>query len=252
MKINYSNKLNAYYTTAAAVTALPANVAKIHTLAQVQARREGVANAKAYALEALGDVAFEVGATVHAYAVVAGELALEGRVDFSRSLIVRGRASSVLARTRDILAAATEQLTNLADYGVTQEQLTDFEAKINAFDAAHTKPRQQVTKASVATRSLEVRFRATDTILKQRLDKLVVGFKASAPAFYKNYQAARTIVDLTGSRPPAPSPARRRNRPEASAGRPRPGWSANIDSATRGDVPCPDLAIGASPREGRP
>jgi hypothetical protein len=36
---------------------------------------------------------------------------------------------------------------------------------------------------------------------------LVVRFKASAPAFYKNYQAARTIVDLAGSRPPAPAPA---------------------------------------------
>lgn len=227
MKINYSNKLNAYQTVAAvladyeatwqglpalvaAATALNANIAEIHALAQAQASREGVANEKSYALAALGDVAFEVGAAVHAYAVVAGELALEGRVDFSRSLIVRGRASSVLARTRDILAAATEQLANLADYGVTQAQLTDFEAKIDAFEAAHTKPRQQVTKASVATRSLEVRFRATDAILSKRLDKLVVRFKASAPAFYKNYQAARTIVDIPGSHHPAtstPTPA---------------------------------------------
>lgn len=154
----------------------------------------------------MGDAAFEVGAAVHAYAVVAGELALEGRVDFSRSIIARGRAASVLARTRDILAAATEQLTNLADYGVTQAQLTDFAAKIEAFAEVHTKPRQQVNKTSVATRTLEVQFRATDAILSKRLDKLVVRFKTSAPAFYKNYQAARPIVDRPGSRPPATTP----------------------------------------------
>lgn len=224
MKINYSNKLNAFQTVAAvlaeyqatwqtlpafvvAAGALTDNIAEIHALAQEQASREGAANAKAYGLEALGDVAFEVGAAVHAYAVVAGELALEGRVDFSRSLIVRGRAASVLARTRDILAAATEQLANLADYGVTQAQLTDFAARIEAFDALHTKPRQQVTKTSVATRNLEVRFRATDVLLNKRLDKLVVRFKTSDPAFYKNYQAARTIVDLPGSRHPAGTPA---------------------------------------------
>lgn len=61
MKINYSNKLNAYQTVAAvlaeyqatwqalpalvvAATALNANIAEIQTLAQAQARRAGVAN----------------------------------------------------------------------------------------------------------------------------------------------------------------------------------------------------------------
>lgn len=47
-------------------------------------------------------------------------------------------------------------------------------------------------------------------ILSQRLDKLVVQFKTSAPEFFNAYQTARAIVDLPATRktdvPPAPAP----------------------------------------------
>jgi hypothetical protein len=224
MKIKQTNKLNAYQTLQAVLAehqtvwqTLPAfvtaageftaTIPQIHTLAQTQASREGVANEKAYALDALGDAAFEVGAAIHAYAVVTQEFALEGRVDFSRSSIVMGRATSVLARTRDIHAAATEQLANLADYGVTTAMLTDLQNKITAFETVQTKPRQQVAKGSAATRSMEARFKTADTILNKRLDKLVVRFKTSAPDFYTAYQTARSIVDIPGSHKPAKAPA---------------------------------------------
>jgi hypothetical protein len=54
---------------------------------------------------------------------------------------------------------------------------------------------------------LEARFKTADTILNKRLDKLVVRFKTSAPDFYNAYQTARSIVDIVGSRKPAPTPA---------------------------------------------
>lgn len=229
MKIRLTNKLRSYQTVEAVLAeyqttwqSLPAFVTavgeftaiipNIHTLAQTQASREGFANEKAYALEALGDAAFEVAAAVHAYAVTTQEFALEGRVDFSRTSIVMGREASILARARDIHAVATEELANLADYGVTTARLTDLLTKIEAFADAQSKPRQQIAKGSAATRSLEARFQTADTILNKRLDKLVVRFKTSAPDFYNAYQTARSIVDIPGSHKanatptPAPQP----------------------------------------------
>ena len=83
-----------------------------------------------YALASLGNTAFEIGAAVHAFAVTTQDFALEGRVDFSRSTIVNGRESSVLARARDIHAAATAVGGDLVDFGITPAKLLAFKKKI--------------------------------------------------------------------------------------------------------------------------
>jgi hypothetical protein len=217
MNSNQSNKLRAYQavelvleTNQTTWAGLPAFVtaagefsgviAEILALAQTQASREGAANEKAYALEALGDAAFEVGAALHAYAVTLQDFALEGRVDFSRSTIVYGREAAVLARVRDIHAAATEQLAKLADYGITQAKLTALKKKIDAFEASLARPRQQIAAGSAATQSLQGKFNEADEILNKRLDKLVYQFKGSAPDFFNAYRTARSIVDIRGTR----------------------------------------------------
>ena len=223
MNSNQSNKLRAYQavelvleTHAAAWASLPAFATavgeftavlpEINALAQTQASREGASNEKAYALAALGNAAFEVGAAVHAFAVTTQDYALEGRVDFSRSTIGYGREASVLARVRDIHAAATANLAKLADYGVSQTKLTALRKKIDAFEASLARPRQQIAESSAATQTLSQQFTAADTILNKRLDKLVYQFKATAPDFFNAYQTARSIVDLRGSRKPNDTP----------------------------------------------
>lgn len=146
---------------------------------------------------------------VHAFAVTTEDFALEGRVDFSRSTLVYGREAAVLARVRDIHAAATTHLAKLADYGITQAKLTALKKKIDAFEAALAKPRQQIATSSAATQTLAQQFTMADTILNKRLDKLVYQFKDSAPDFFNAYQTARSIVSLRGPRKTndTPSPA---------------------------------------------
>jgi len=220
MNTKQTNKLRAYQTVQAvlethetvwqtlpafanAVTEFADLLPEIQTLARTQLSREGLSQEKNYALAALGDAAFEVGAAIHAYAVTTQDYALEGRVDFSRSTIVMGRTASVLARTRDIHAVATEQLANLADYGITTAKLTAFKKKIDAYEASLSKPRHQIATSSAATLNLQTQFNAADAILNKRLDKLVFQFKAAAPEFVKAYQTARVIVDIPGSHKPA-------------------------------------------------
>lgn len=221
-----SNKLRAYQTVElvldtqkttweslpAFVTAVgnfTAVIPEIQTQAQTQASREGASNEKAYALASLGNTAFEIGAAVHAFAVTTQDFALEGRVDFSRSTIVNGRESSVLARVRDIHAAATASLASLADYDITQTKLTAFKMKIEAFEATLGKPRQQIATSSATTQTLSQQFSEADKILNKRLDKLVLQFKDAAPDFFNAYQTARSTVDIRGTRKvnkPTPAP----------------------------------------------
>ena len=231
MKTTQNNKLRSYGATQAVLdthetkwTTLPAFAAgvgkfnsivtEINDLAQTQASRTGASNEKSYALNSLGDAAFEAGAAVHALAVSEQNFALEGRVDFSRSSVTLGRESSVVSRCRDIHAAATEHVADLADYGITPAKLTAFKKKIDAFEVSMSKPRQQVAESAAATITLAERFKDADEVLNKCLNKLVYQFKDSAPDFFNEYQSARTVVDIRGGRKtnkttptPTPQPA---------------------------------------------
>ena len=175
-------------------------IPEITDTVQVQASRIGTAGEKAAALEALGNAVHEVGGAVFSFAEDNEDHELKGRVDFSRTDITDGRESEIVARCRDILSAASANIDSLADYGVNQAKLGGLKKKIDAFEQLHTKPRQNIATSSAATKRMPKLFGKADGIIKRRLDKLVVQFKESAPDFYNEYQAARSIVDNPGGR----------------------------------------------------
>ena len=90
-----------------AVTELAGISEEIEACAKCQATKDGATDAKLSALEALGDIAFEVAAGVKAYASKQGDKFLAGKVSFSRSALASGSASKVIARAETIFDAAT-------------------------------------------------------------------------------------------------------------------------------------------------
>ena len=101
-------------------------------------------------------------------------------------------------------------MANLADNGITAAKLTALKKKIEAFELVQPKPRNRVNKGSAATQALEELFRETGTLLRKRLDKLVLQFAETAPAFVNEYESARVVVDARGPAKakvqPAPTP----------------------------------------------
>jgi hypothetical protein len=229
MEIEQSNKLRSYKALAAvletykttwtplpafgkAVTEFNGLIEEINQQAQIQLESEQATEEKVSVLKALGTAAYEVSAAVQAYAVETGDLALEARVDFSRSAITLGKEDEVLSRCWGIHALATEQLANLSDHGITAAKLTALKKKIEAFETVQPKPRNRVNKGTAATRALEILFRDAGTVLRKRLDKLAPQFKDSAPEFVEEYDSARVVVDIRGplkveKSTPAPTPA---------------------------------------------
>ena len=183
---------------AEAVTEFRDVIPEIHGLAQVQANGVGAVEEKQAAFDDMVGAAEETAAATHAYAVKAGEHELTVRVDYSRSDIEDGRESEVVTRCRDIHAAANDNLADLAGYGVTAAKLTAFKKKTDTFEGLQPKPRQRIAKRRAATKSLPQRFGSADLILGDRMDKLALQFKGSAPDFFNEYQAARAIVDNPG------------------------------------------------------
>ena len=217
MKSTQSNKLKRYQTLngvlvehedtwqslpafVRAVDALGAVVPQITGAAQTQLSMPDAAGEKLAARGVLGGAAHEIAAAVFSWAEENEDVQLMGRVNFSVTDILKGRDSKVIARCRDIHAAASENVDSLEDAGVTPAKLTALKKKIDAFEDLQTKPRQNVAKRSAATKAMPAMFRKADRVIGRRLDKLVVQFKDSAPDFYNAYQTARVVVDNPGAR----------------------------------------------------
>lgn len=216
MNSTQSNKLSSYLAVqgvlngsevwkglaafAAGADELEEHIASIQTLVQTQTSQNGAAAEKAQAFQVLVDAAFETAAATRACAVASSNRELARRVDFSRSDVGKGRDTEVVARCQDILAAATENLASLADYGITQAKLTALKKKVEGFQAVQAKPRQGRATSSSATKELAKLFREVDELLSERLDALAVQFKDSQAAFYNEYTTVRSIVRTPGGR----------------------------------------------------
>ncbi|GAA5484767.1 hypothetical protein [Haloferula sargassicola] len=82
----------------------------------------------------------------------------------------------------------------LANYGVSAEQLEQFDAAVENYQGLIGSPRVAIAKRSAHTVSLPelfVQLRASH----DRLDRLAVIFRKTAPDFLAAYEAARVIVD---------------------------------------------------------
>jgi len=158
----------------------------------------GASQAKKLAVAALNSAAWEIIGAVASYADDIADAELAAKVNYAESEITKGKTSDVVARCKNIHAAATEHLTALGKYGVTTAKLTAFKKKIDAYDKLKVAPRDNVITRRAAGGLQEQFVRSATAILRDKLDRLVVQFKAANPAFYEEYYAARVVVDSRG------------------------------------------------------
>jgi hypothetical protein len=155
----------------------------------------GATDARKMTMQALVRAGLEVAGAIHSYATEAEDGELAARVRFSESSLARGGPAQLAARCRAIAALAAENLASLADANISQAKLTAFGKKIEAAEKGALKPRESTVRRSAANQALARLRRKGNTILKGRVDKLMVPFRETQPEFYGEYKAARRIVD---------------------------------------------------------
>lgn len=223
MKTEQKNKLVAYIAAEAVLRAnasvanvpgLPVKlaafsnrIAEIHELALIQGQPLTVSRAKREALFAsMNQLAMKVAAAVMNVARDRKSEELAAAVQFKRSTLRYARPPERLWLARRVLTAAQSVAEGLATYGVTPETLAEFQARIDAASDGVHMARTTVTARRAATERLRVMLRETDAMLREELDPLVEQLAEQQPQFHADYRAAREVVDVPGSRPPAESP----------------------------------------------
>lgn len=151
----------------------------------------------------------EIGDQLAALASKTTNVSLAAQVDLTRSGVGKLPADDLENTGRRVSAAATANLTALADYGIVQADVTALDALTTRFHGTKTGPRMAIATRAAETATLPDAIDNVTTILRDRLDKQMTKFRASQPEFYAGYQSARVIVSRggNGATPPAPAPA---------------------------------------------
>lgn len=184
-----------------AADALSEHIETIDSLAQSgNGNTTGLTADKRTARDTMTAATLEIAGAVAAYASETGSGELHAKVDYSISDLRRVRDTLIGGVCLNIHNAAKDNLDDLGDYGMTTKKLTDFKAKIDAYNGTVSKPRTAKSNSSATGKLLKAEFAATDTVLSKRLDRLMTQFKTTQPAFFGAYTTARLIVDNPASR----------------------------------------------------
>lgn len=169
----------------------------INTQAQKQETGpQGATASKEAGWNVMANTGNSIRSKVQNYASVAGNEELFVNVNFSFSKLRKTRANRAIERARIILEQATGVIANLGDYGVTQQNLDDFEDIIEIFEGLAGGPKRVISERKSATDILKrTLFKECEKVLNDQLDKAMENFKESAPQFYADYFNARRLDD---------------------------------------------------------
>ena len=172
-----------------------ANIADINVAAQQEAAViTGITIDKNQSKQTLCNLTTEMAAMIYAYAATVGNNTLKMEVDFPVSALMKLRDDQLVPRCQNVRETGEANLAALADYGVTAANLQAVQAAIDDYSAIIAKPRTAIIDRKMQGAAIDGLFEANDSILKDRMDKLVIAFKAANPEFVQTYEAMRRVV----------------------------------------------------------
>jgi len=172
----------------------------------------GAGDAKSLAETLLEDAAYKLARALANHFTKTGDLDNLGKVDFTRTEIVRLRNQNLLDQSTAIrdLGTATVTEPSADGRGVTAARVAKLTAAIGAFKNVMNLPRGQVVNRSTLKKEVETDVAALVTDVSN-MDDLVLQFDGTddGKRFNEAWKHARMIVNIGGSHSsgPVPTPA---------------------------------------------
>jgi hypothetical protein len=181
------------------VNKLKSKVKEIETesLRQSKADRKGATDEKQEAETELVNRTVTVANVLSVLAADTKNSTLSEKVKVTKSMLYQQHNSVALNIARRVLAEAQANAGSQDAYGLSKDALTALETAIARYETLIVAPRVVVTGSKQVTSNIARLFAETDTLLNDRLDKLMSLFKLSAPDFYAIYFNARNIINTS-------------------------------------------------------
>ena len=195
------------------VAALKANNAIIAGKANEQeTAMDGAAAVKNKIKRDLEDKILEVADQLSSLAAKNKDVTLGAQVELSLSVLDKLDDDDLEAKGKNVSALATANLAALADYNITQADVTALDGLVTSWGKVKTAPRTAIAKRSGQTKTLPQAISDNTSLLRTQRDKQMTKFKRTNPEFFAGYHAARVIIHRRSHHaakqpvPPAPAP----------------------------------------------
>ena len=177
--------------------------------AQAEAATGGAGDAKSSAETVLEDAAYVLARALAIHFKKTGDLDRHGKVDVTKSEIMKLRTQELVNKTtaiRDLGTAAVSE-AGAAGRGVTAARVAALTAAITGFSNVMSTPRGQIVNRSALLKEVETDVAALLEKVSD-MDDLVVQFDGSEPGkrFIEAWKRARIIVDSGGGGGTTPTP----------------------------------------------
>jgi hypothetical protein len=177
------------------VAALNANNKIIADKANVQeTATDGMTPQKVQTKHDLEEKILEIADQLSSLAAKNNDAVLGTPVEMSLSALDKLDDDQLEAKGKNVSALATANLAALADYNVTQADVTALDTLVAAWAKVKTAPRTAIAKRSGQTKTLPQAISDNTSLLRNQLDKQITKFKKSNPEFYAGYHAARVVI----------------------------------------------------------
>ena len=200
-----------YATNKALGTARAGLAALVQNLDPTAETQQGAANphsagaVKKATKQLLAQRATEVAAALLAYADEQQDIRLHTDADYTERQLRRSTDNDLARIAKNLHTQATAHFTALQEQGVTQQELTELKAALDAFQAEQAAPRAATADAKAQNKALATTLRTAMALLRNRLDKFLVRYQRPQPQFYTAYQSARKVIN-TAQRREKPAP----------------------------------------------
>ncbi|MDR1407255.1 MAG: hypothetical protein LBJ23_04315 [Tannerella sp.] len=167
---------------------------------QADALSKGVTQEKTGVEEALIQSLLKVSGALYVYAFETDNSDLSLKTNLNKTQLFKMEDNVFLMTANDIASKAAEAGTALQHYGIGRAELTELTERTAAYESLIVKPRTVIGEHKIHTTTLTRLFAETDSVLYDKLDRLINLFKVSVPEFYLGYKNARNVINLSARR----------------------------------------------------
>jgi hypothetical protein len=117
------------------------------------------------------------------------------KVNVNKTSFYNVHNQEALTLAKIIVAEAKTHSMALSDYGVSDADIAELESVVSQLEGLLNAPSGVIGERKLYTSNLRELFVAADSIVYDKLDKLIRLFKSSSPEFFALYGNARNVVN---------------------------------------------------------
>lgn len=191
----HASAIDAILPLKSARTQLKNVIAKLGLAVQKQsAKITGITEEKNQRRQLMTENVFVVGQLVSSYALAKNLPSLNDDVNYPVSTLNRLHDDVVGEICMKIYTKAKENLSNLADYGITSAVLDNMKELIDNYNAKTQLNKVSLNEKRKQTKDIVSLINEGNSILKNSFDKLMLLLQNSNPEVYNAYVAARNSM----------------------------------------------------------